>query len=391
MPTSTVPKTVPPMPDVPLPTPTPKPVAAVAPEPMPVGVKPATTISGVSAKQVHDALVKLSDWVRPGVTDPKNAWAMAHGLVGFGPDLRAHDGRFVADVLVTDYGQIESRGGRNVVGFPEKAPDESPVEPHRNLVVKAMLEGGVPLSRQFTLKDGTKVTMKQVLAGAEAEATAPKDERGWHNFAWTLSAVLAGNGKPAKDPLPLLALQTISYVESQQGFLTDLMEKRQPEKVQKKKQLIYSHTCGGLHLVQAAVRAMSTLKDEKQIARAKTQLDTVIFRWEAERTIYRETRRRYPQYALILRTQELKFYGHVIETLALAKHWGLLKADKATKARVAPILRDLLDTIDSLAGDYNDLEKVRRGREQTYLDLIGDGCHAIRGLREALVAFFAAE
>jgi hypothetical protein len=78
----------------------------------------------------------------------------------------------------------------------------------------------------------------------------------------------------------------------------------------------------------------------------------------------------------------------VLETLALAHRWGAFPDDPQSQEQIAEIAGDLVRVVDALRSDYQRLGPIRSAREQTYLDLIGDGCHAIRGLRESLVAFF---
>ena len=50
-----------------------------------------------------------------------------------------------------------------------------------------------------------------------------------------------------------LAERTMAQLEKEQAFLEEPMKAGHPERVEKKKQGIYAHTCGGIHLVQAAV------------------------------------------------------------------------------------------------------------------------------------------
>ena len=354
--------------------------------------KPALPEEGkpVTRAEAERGLRALMAFVRGGATDPTNAWAMAHGLTGLGADLEASDGREVIDVLVSDYARLEDVDGKRRLIFPPKAADGAPVEPHRDLIVKSMLEAGVPLTRQFTLRTGEKVTLADFVRDLKAGFSVPADDKGWHDFAWSYGALMAANEAPPSDPAEVVAIQTLSYVEQQQGFLEALMDEGRPDKVDKRKQLIYSHTCGGLHLVQTAMAGIARTGKDDSKARARKQLDVVIFRWTAERALYRRMRKAAPEYGLILLVQELKFYGHVLETLTLAHESGLYPVDEASREVVSGVTRDLLDTIYDLGEAYGRLPEIRKMREQTYLDMIGDGCHAIRGLRQALVAFFAA-
>jgi hypothetical protein len=367
---------------------------AQAPTPPPPSVRTATAADPgqplpESARLAEQTLARLEAWVRPGASDPTNAWALAHGLTGFGAEHTASDGRRAIEVLSHDFIRTEGEGATKRYHFPEKAADGQPVEPHTDLIVKSMLEAGVPLVARLPLRDGGGVSLDALLGELLGRLRLPADDAGWHDFAWTLGAAI-GADRATTPSGPALAEAALAYVEGQQSFLVPAMRARRPELVEKRKQLIYSHTCGGLHVMQAALQAVARHGDAAAKARALEQLEILFFRWQAERVIYMRTRRENPQYAILLRTQELKFHGHVLETLALAHRWGLLPATGENRTRAGLVLRDLAATVEALEEAYADLPKVRKSREQTYLDLIGDGCHAIRGLRGALVAFFRA-
>ena len=140
-------------------------------------------------------------------------------------------------------------------------------------------------------------------------------------------------------------------------------------------------------MVQAAMTAAAFLGDAASKKLAKSQLELVRFRFRAERKIYADSIQNAPEYELLILVQELKFYGHVLEALGLAHKQGLIEATPELRAEVATIISDLFATLKKLAPHYGQLARIREVREQTYLDMIGDGCHAIRGLREASVAF----
>ena len=333
-------------------------------------------------------LKRLEGHVIRGASDAKNAWALAHGILAFGPDLKADDGRLAIEVMVEDFATWKGKGKKRYIDFPQRSKDDLPVEPHNNLITNALTQAGVIQSKEFKLKSGGKVTLGQLIERVQEEAVVPKTPKDWHDFAWTYGALLHAGKKPKSEKLETLSLKALDYVETQQAFLTELMRKGMPDKVVKKKQFIYAHTCGGTHMIQAGLFGVTNLKDPKQIERARTQIETLLFRWKAERKIYRDMRRKHPMYSLLLMAQELKFYGHLLETLSMAQRIGIYPASDTTRANVRPIIRDLVRVIDDLAVNYIDLESVRLKSKQTYYDLIGDGCHAIRGLRESLVAFF---
>jgi hypothetical protein len=332
---------------------------------------------------------KLEVWVREGASDPTNAWALAHGLVAFGAEHKTTDGRLAIDAIAS-FAEV---GKNKRIDFPLKSKAGAVLEPHEALMVKSLLEAGVPKDRTFEVPGLGKVPFSRILEDAFAGKELPKNDDEWHNFPWLLTAMLIAHQDAPKDSairkkLVAWSLETLAYLEAQQGFLEQLMLEGRPDKVEKKKQLIYSHTCGGLHLVQAAVLGAKYIGTPDAIARARKQLEVVIFRWKAERYIYADSIAKAPEYTLLIRTQELKFYGHILETFALAHQAGVFEGGIPAQNMLRPIAQDLMKTVTLLGSAYTNLANIRKDREQTYLDLIGDGCHAIRGLRLGVVAFF---
>src|SRR6185503_1626305 len=96
------------------------------------------------AAAMEQARAQLAKWVETGAGDPQNGWAMAHGLIAFGKDLRTTDGRLAVDVLAS-YATVETEGGVKRVRFARRAPSGVVLAPHTDLIIKKMLEGGVPL------------------------------------------------------------------------------------------------------------------------------------------------------------------------------------------------------------------------------------------------------
>jgi hypothetical protein len=354
-------------------------------------------IHEATRKDAETALRDLEEWTKNGASDPENAWAMAHGLLAFGKDLETSDHRRAIDVLVGDFVEKKRVGKRDVFQFPESSAAKIPVAPHRDIIVKSLLESGVPLDRTFELRKGGTVTLDRLLKDAESTFAMPAEEAGFRNYAWSVSAFLIGRAKEKRIEtktgsigFDFLAQRTMSELEKEQAFLEEPMITGHPERVEKRKQGIYAHTCGGLHFVQAAILGAAITRRPELIARARRQLDIVLFRWEAERRIYKQALFQQPEYKWILLVQELKFYGHVLETFALAEDWGVLQSDALMKQKLRRVAGDLADTVFALDQAYARQKELRKASEQTYYDLIGDGCHAIRGLRRSLVAFFPA-
>ncbi len=333
---------------------------------------------------------RLESWIREGATDPKLPWALAHGLLAFGPEMRTTDGRLAIDVIVSEAAEVKGKR----VHFPQKTGAGGIVDAHDNLMVKKMIEAGVPWDHTFQVRGLGKVTLEKLALDAIADFKTPADDKAWADAPWTIIVALleaqhrAKLDEPTRRKLTALALQTLAQLEDEQDFLAIQLEQQRPDLVEKKKQHIYAHPCGGLHFVQAALYSAAFIGTAESYARARKQLEIVMFRWIAEREIYRKTGNAQPQYRLLVLVQELKFYGHILEVFALAHRLGIVQREPELLVQLGGVAQDLLRTIDLLAPAYGQLDRLRATTEQTYLDVIGDGAHAVHGLRDASVAFF---
>src|SRR5687767_14665227 len=77
-----------------------KPDAAVAEVQKPV---PGPKLRVALGVEMQGAANRLSKLVEEGATNPKNPWMLAHGLLAFGKELKASDGRLAIDVIVDDF------------------------------------------------------------------------------------------------------------------------------------------------------------------------------------------------------------------------------------------------------------------------------------------------
>ncbi|MGE0324628.1 MAG: hypothetical protein AB7S68_20075, partial [Polyangiaceae bacterium] len=160
---------------------------------------------------------------------------------------------------------------------------------------------------------------------------------------------------------------------------------------------IYGHHCGGLHFMQAALSLEASINAAP--ASVAPELARLLQRHALERATYPALANMTQGVPLtrLLWVQGLKFFGHTAETLGLARELKLYDPTTSEGKRLDAALRalvwDLKRVFDALEQDgaYQQLDAIKRERVQTYLDLIGDGCHAMRGLTRALPAFTQTE
>lgn len=346
----------------------------------------------LTVAEVDVALARLRAAARAGASDPKSPWALAHGLIAYGPELEASDGRSVIDVF-SSYAERDAAG----VHFSPRRGDDL-VEPHPNLLAKTLVELGVPLDTRVA---GSP--LRDVARAAWSRFHAPSTDSEWQESAWTLALIadLARRDPelvpPAGAPtVATLAAAALLRLEKDSALVTAwtgpperAFDEGTPlRRAKEQKTGIFGHGCGGLHFVQA-VLALSPASDGDQRRRVRAQLDALITRAAMERAATAELLRSHPGAALLVRVQRLKFSGHLAETLGLARDLAWWSdgdpADGRYAAALAAAATDVIDVLAELDHEqvYEHLAGVRREREQTYLDLIGDACHAVRGLTRA--------
>jgi hypothetical protein len=353
--------------------------------------------------ELERTIEKLGGFVKAGASDPASPWALAHGLVAFGASHTAEGGKSAVDTIASFAEPREPDGGKTAYLFPERR-GAGLVEPHRHLLVKSLLEVDVPLTRSFSASDGKRVTLARLIADAHASAKLPESDADWHHAAWLLSALAlhdAKNPKAKKLMIDELRRRALDRLEADHRVVTSFsgpaaraFDPGTPlHDAKQKKTGIYGHSCGGLHFVQGVMRAVALAADQEELRRVARQLGVLAYRYDAERSAYRTLLASNPEHGLILRVQQLKFFGHLLETLTLARMLAVYRHDTEGGKKLEAVARhaaaDVVDVVSELdrGGVYHRLDAIRKEREQTYLDLIGDGCHAIHALRDALPLF----
>ena len=324
--------------------------------------------------------------------DPKNPWALAHGLTGIGKNHAARDGRRAADVIIGDFLQKNPSEQGSPYAFAKFSADRTPIEPHPNLLLKSMVEARIPDSTSFKTPWGEKVTLGELVKSVQLGfAHVPMSEGYWLNTGWTLDLLGARltpknarfkNRAGEEIDFNKVMDDALAYLELAQAPIAEGMDKGLAE-VPKRKQGIYAHSCGGLHLVQA-INAWARFPEVKKRwgKRLDRQIDVLFYRLGSEQRQYDAALAQAPQYKLQLLTQMLKFYGHFLETTGRLKAENGFKPTVAQKRSIehAKALLDHATTELQVMGAFETMEQIKKSHPQVFLDLIGDACHAAHGL-----------
>jgi hypothetical protein len=370
-------------PSEPAPT-APPPTAEVAPVAPPAAVPPPAAAPDARAAAVS----ALGAVVDREAADPKNAWALAHGLLARGPSFRAADGRLARDVLVADF--LEDGPS-----FPRtRGPVR--VEPHEDLILKSLVEIGVPLDEPI----GAGGPPLRALLEASERAFAPVRTEGatsvfadGNDAPWSVQAWCQAPGGPTswtsaagEVTLDAVAGSMFALLEREMYPIRAAAAKGAP--VQKNKQDIFAYTCGGAHLFQGVEACLAAGWPSEASARPRFAVlaGLTLYRVPSETAMVDQALQQYPQLAILLINQDVKFLGHLLEGLGKAQRDGLWTPHPGERARLDQAEARLLQDVMQLQrlGAYGPSEMAQlAGNEQTfqlYLDLVGDACHALRGL-----------
>jgi hypothetical protein len=339
-------------------------------------------------------------WLRPqllrAATEPDNPWALAHGLLAFGAELQTETGRSAIDAIL-GFAERDAAGPGTGHGYPRER-DGQPIEPHRHLMLKDLLDAQVPLKYSAGGHDGSSVSVQALADSMWRSARLPDSDAAWYDAPWLLQAML--RTEPPRDVKDGAALLASLRAAALQRLVDDDAPLRASEGpaaqafaagsalglAKRNHSHLYGHACGGFHLMQAVIQAVAAGGDAAQRATLLEELALLPRRHAAERALYASMRAQVPTLELEVTVQELKFFGHLLETLGEPGLDGLIR-DNAEPGAALDALRtactaDLLATLARLRSlqAYEQLEGLRTVKPQLRLDLIGDGCHAIRAL-----------
>lgn len=362
----------------------------------------AALASGPGAPLRGPALQALYDVIQREAGKPGNAWALAHGVLAMGPEFEATDGRRAVHVIVDDFLKAEKVDQHKGLQpyFPNRTAEGLPLEPHTDLILKTLLEVGLPLDEALTPKEGAPTLERlfrgsrvryEPLAGEGEEGFTKPDDVAWSIQAWCqgVQAGAAPTWQAAglkQADLGAVTEQQLELLESTTWFMRQAMEKG--ETVQKRRQGIFAYTCGGAHLHQSVVAcaAAGWPKDRNVEERLALLNQIYVWRIPLETSLVEQAMKQAPQLAPLLYNQDVKFLGHALESLGKAERDGLWTP--------APEARALLDDAEArLVAHVQQMNKLGIYREdklanwmqkddtrQFYLDVVGDAAHAWHAL-----------
>ncbi|HJN78365.1 MAG TPA: hypothetical protein QGF58_30915 [Myxococcota bacterium] len=353
---------------------------------------PFVTVSGPDLEQAVSVLTKVVD---EHASDPGNPWAIAHGVLARGEAFTV-DGEPAVPFLYENYAEVQQIGDDKLVAFPRKNDAGVEIEPHTDLVLKAITEVGVDphtvvhvSGEEFEVADTWRHSLATTYLdkstgdssydspndmpwGVQALALwAPPDLR-WKSFTGT---------EMTMDDLAKLMVHVLT---KESDFMIRSM--MAGEDFEKRRQGVLAYTCGGAHLLQGSIAVVAGGfggTDEREKMRVQGQLS--FYRFPVEIGIYDKAMQEHPEHRLVLMSQQLKFTGHWLESVHKLMAAGLYEPNAIEQQTLSTAIDVLISTTKELKalGAFDNLEQIDTENHQLYLDLVGDSAHAIRGVELA--------
>ena len=304
-------------------------------------------------------------------------WALVHAIRGVGRGCRLN-GESAAVYVLRTCVRAQEVNNRRYLYIPAN------IEVHSNMFLKTFLEAGVPSAERFSC-DGRVCQLKDLGDGARALFRFDPRTFDRNDLAWSLIAFAELQAHDWKNAYG----QRIQLAEVVSFGLQVIQEATQELKPYvaanlplPKKMPIHSFTCGGTHLCYGLlVAAKHGCLQAAGMDIMQDQLQMLLYRLQADPDLidryYREIPPA-PGVDLFRAGAKLKILGHALECLGYAQTHGLLQPSPTERKQIEQATQEvqgLLSYVMTL-----DLAAIRRRHAQLVQQVIGDTCHAYRGL-----------
>ena len=335
---------------------------------------PAPSPTGVAGSDKRTVTL-LRELIQQRAVSSTEPWLMAHVILALGPDVK--DGkRSILDAMVADSLEVTTVGDKTYPQFVLK------IERHPFHFLQILQVAEVPYDRRFATPVGT-FTRREIVQGSEAafDPTRHLDEA-----SWTIS-VLTHEFPPDRDRFRTARGQDVVVSSLVEEHLRDTeaayaatfasMNEGKPYG----RGVIHTKACNGAHLIYGLIDALRySYRGDDLKARFDRLIRATIFRLQLEQKLVDATLRGDdPMIRLNADAVKLSFLGHVLEDIGYAISCGVLKLDASQLEATALARRQLGQVVDRITSEH-DLDLLRANVPNAYGLVLGDACHALRGM-----------
>jgi hypothetical protein len=338
------------------------------------GLAPAVTSAREAPRDLDQGVRQFIEQYAVTSDDP---WALVHAIRGIGRGCRINGENAAAYVLRTCV-RTQEVNNRRYLYIPAS------IEVHSNMFLKTFLEAGVPASETFVC-DGRGCHLQDLSEGAKAlfrfdPRTFDRNDLAWSLIAFAeLEAHTWENAYGERIQLQEVVRFGLQVLEEATQGLKPYCTAGLPLP---RKMPIHGLTCGGTHLCYSLL--VATKHGFLQAARGdilQEQLQMLVYRLQADPDLidrYYRAIPAAPDADLFRAGAKLKILGHALECLGYAQAHGLWQPSPLARRQIeqaVQAVRGLLSYVLTL-----DLAAIRRRQAHLGQQVVGDTCHAFRGL-----------
>ena len=318
----------------------------------------------------------LREFILQRALTSDDPWVQAHVVLALGADVKAN-GKPVVDTLVAGTLRTQTVDVKKYPYFPTE------VERHPFHFLQILQVADVPYDRAFVTPVG-RFTRREILSGSEA-LLDPKeitDELSWmvsvltHEFPQDRDTFKTARGLDIR--VSDVVLRHLRETDAAYAETFAAMAGATPYA----RGTIQRSACNGTHMLYGLVDALRngyTVGDLRP--HTERLLKALLFRMRAEpQLIDLSLRGDHPMVRLNADAAKLTFLGHAVEDLGYAAQYDVFQLDAAQTQTVTQAREQLAAIVSRLAGQH-DLETLQAQEPRAYKLILGDACHAYRGLR----------
>jgi hypothetical protein len=341
---------------------------------MVAGLAPVFTFEVYAA---HDPDQEVRQFIEQDAVTSDDPWAIVHAIRAVGRGCRINGESAAAYVLRTCV-RAQEVNNRRYLSIPAN------IEVHSNMFLKTFLEAGVPSSEMFSC-DGRVFQLQDLGDGAKAlfrfdPRTFDRNDLAWSLIAFAeLQAHEWDNAYGQKIQLTEVVSFGLQALQEATQGLKPYVAANLPLP---KKMSIHSFTCGGTHLCYSLlVAAKHGFLQAAGGDILQDQLQMLVYRLQADPDLIDRYYRKIspaPGIDLFRAGAKLKILGHALECLGYAQTHALWQASPIERKQIEQVTQEgqgLLSYVMTL-----DLAPIRRRHVELVQQVIGDTCHAYRGL-----------
>ena len=323
-----------------------------------------------------DAARFLREFILQRAAPSTDPWIEMHVVLALGAGFE-RDGKNLLDELVARTLVMESVGVRRYPHFPLD------IERHPFHMLQIMQSTEVPGDRVFETPHG-KFSRRDLVDGGTALLVPSEidDELSW------VVAVLCNEFPPQRDRfetargLEIVVGELVRrHLSEAEEAYADVLAVMRGERLYGKGPL-HRTACNGMHLLFGLLEAMRYgYRQGDIVPRVERLVEATLFRARLEPVLIdRAMPGDDPRIALNRDAAKFTFLGHAVEFFGYARRHGTLDLTPDAWRAAEAVRGQLVSLSERITTDY-DLEALAGQVPRAYKLILGDACHAYRGLR----------